>query len=309
MRDAAVLCLGATVFDRVLTVDSFSVAGIKIRARNWEERGGGPAATAAVCIAKLGSTVSLWSRVGDDHEGDAVLDALADAGVAIENVRVVPGATTLQSVVLVDRTGERLIVGHPDNVKSRMGGGHLLSGLKQAVASTQIVLADASWSEGTMAAFEAARGLGLPTVLDGDLGQGDPQILERMSNGADFAIYSEVGWNVLTGLGQPDIEAMRSVRARTGALPCVTMGNRGSAWLIDDELRIVPAIPVSIRDTTGAGDVFHGAFAVAYAVHRNTLRAAEFAAATAALKCQIGNGWKGMPSRPAIEHLMKENTQ
>src|SRR5262249_10447267 len=150
--------------------------------------------------------------------------------------------------------GERLIIVHPNNVKSRMGGRELLSGLPKAVESAKVALADTSWSDGTEALFEAARSRGLPTVLDGDLGKGDPVLLERMSRGADFAIYSEVGWNVLTGLKEPSIDAMRGVRGRTGTLPCVTMGSRGSVWLIDDELRHVPAISVPIRDTTGAGD-------------------------------------------------------
>jgi sulfofructose kinase len=160
MPDGSVLCLGATVFDRVLTVESFSSVGIKIRASGWEERGGGPAATAAVCVAKLGMPVTLWSRVGDDYEGELMLNALTDRGVAVNNVRIVPGSTTLQSVVLVDAVGERLIIGHPDNVKSRAGGGEWLTGLVDAVASANVALADASWSDGTLALFEAARGGG-----------------------------------------------------------------------------------------------------------------------------------------------------
>jgi sulfofructose kinase len=309
MPDVSVLCLGATVFDRVLTVDSFSSGGIKVRATGWGDRGGGPAATAAVCIAKLGLPVSLWSRVGDDHEGEIVLNALSDCGVGIGDVRIVPGTTTLQSVVLVDAAGERLIIVHPHNVKSRAGGRELLNELPRAVESAKVALADTSWSDGTEALFEAARSRGLPTVLDGDLGKGDPELLERMSRGADFAIYSEVGWNILTRLKEPSIDAMRGVRWRTGTVPCVTMGSRGSVWLIDDELRHVPAISVPIRDTTGAGDVFHGAFAAAYALRPDVLRAAEFATATAALKCRIGDGWKGMPDRSAVDQLMKENTQ
>jgi sulfofructose kinase len=130
-----------------------------------------------------------------------------------------------------------------------------------------------------------------------------------MSNAADIAIYSEVGWHILTGQHAPNLDAMRGVRARTGALPCVTIGDRGSVWLIDDAIRHVPAISVPIRDTTGAGDVFHGAFAAAYAARRDVLKAAEFATAAAALKCQLGGGWIGMPERRAVEELMKEKTR
>lgn len=308
MPEPTVICLGATVLDRVLVVEKFSSVGVKMRASRWEERGGGPAATAAICIARLGMRASLWSRLGDDHEGQAMLHTLAESGIDLSHARVIAGATTLQSVVIVDGAGERLIIGHPANGAARGDDGELLRGLPTAVTRATAVLADASWVSGAEALFEAARHHSVPSVLDGDLGRGDPELLERLSARADYSVYSEVGWHVLTGLDGPDLAAMRALRDRTDTLPSMTMGDRGSFWLIDDELRHVPAVPVAISDTTGAGDVFHGAFAAALAEGRSVLPAAEFAAATAALKCQLGNGWKGMPERHAVEHLMKEKT-
>ncbi len=308
MPDPAVICLGATVFDRVLAVENFSSVGVKMRASRWEERGGGPAATAAIAIARLGLRVSLWSRLGDDHEGEAMLHALAESGIDIAHARIVEGATTLQCVVMVDNAGERLIIGHPANGSIRGDDSELLRPLPAAVARATSVLADVSWVSGAETLFSAARHHRVPSVLDGDLGRGDPQLLERLSALADYSVYSQVGWSVLTGLDGPDLAAMRALRHRTGTLPAVTMGEQGSFWLIDGELRHVPAMPVAIADTTGAGDVFHGAFAAGLAEGRDVLASAAFAAATAALKCQLGDGWKGMPARDAVDRLIREKT-
>jgi sulfofructose kinase len=171
------------------------------------------------------------------------------------------------------------------------------------------VLADASWPEGAAVLFRAARERRLPSVLDGDLGRGDPETLSRLASLAEYSIFSEVGWRILTGSREPNLDAMRAVQTRTGTIPSVTLGRQGSWWLIDGALRHFPAIRVPVRDTTGAGDVFHGAFAAALAMGRDAVWAVQFATATAALKCQLGDGWRGMPDSIAIERLMKENRQ
>lgn len=304
MPDPAIICLGATVFDRVLSIERFPVSGIKIRASRWEHRGGGPAATAAVCAVALGVRAALWSRVGDDPEGEMTLRLLAAKGVDIAHTHVLVGGKTSQAVVLVDPAGERLIVGHPANGSAADDAS--LRPLADEVGQAGAALADASWPDGAAALFQAARARRVPSVLDGDLGHGDPRVLERLSALADFAIYSEVGWHVLTGLDAPDAEAMRAIHARTGAVPAVTGGSRGSWWFIDGAVRHVAAIAVSVRDTTGAGDVFHGAFAVALALDYDVAAAARFATAAAALKCRMGDGWNGMPDRAAVERLMGE---
>jgi sulfofructose kinase len=309
MRNAPVVCLGATVFDRVLNIDRLPTTGIKMRALSWTNRGGGPAATAAVCIGALGLPCRLWSRVGDDHEGADLLKELAERGVDVRHTRIVAGQVTSTCVVILDGTGERLIIGHPNNLGASTEGlptaDELASGLRDAGA----VLTDTSWPEGASVLFRAARERGLPGVLDGDLGRGDPGALSRLASLAKYSIFSEVGWHIVTGSREPSLDALRAVQAQTGTVPSVTLGTQGSWWLIDGALRHVPARRVPVRDTTGAGDVFHGAFAAALAMGRDVLWAAEFATATAALKCQLGDGWRGMPDRIAIERLMREQVQ
>ena len=85
----------------------------------------------------------------------------------------------------------------------------------------------------------------------------------------------------------------------------VTLGSRGSLWWLDGGLAHVPALPVVVQDTTGAGDVFHGALAAALAERMELLEAARFASAAASLKCALGNGWDGMPDRAAVEQAIR----
>ena len=309
MPEPSIICLGAVVFDRVVAIEKLPTTGIKMRARSWIIRGGGPAATAAVFIGRLGMPCMLWTRVGDDHEGTVMLKELADNGVDVRHTRIIAGRVTSQCIVIVDDAGERLIIGHPANLGPSREALPTPDELASALADAGAVLADASWPEAATVLYRAARERQLPSVLDGDLGRGDPETLSRLASLADYSIFSEVGWRILTGSSEPGLDAMRAVRARTGTNPSVTLGRRGSWWLIEGALRHIPAHRVPVRDTTGAGDVFHGAFAAALAMGRDAMWAAEFATATAALKCQMGDGWRGMPDRPAVECIMRERVQ
>jgi sulfofructose kinase len=74
---------------------------------------------------------------------------------------------------------------------------------------------------------------------------------------------------------------------------------------VNGDLLVIPGYEVAIRDTSGAGDIFHGAYALAVAEGRTVPEAARFANAAAAIKCTLGNGWQGMPTRQAVENLTR----
>ena len=90
-----------------------SKKGGKYFAHNCLEVGGGPAATAAVTISKLGGQVEFWGRVGDDKVGDRIIDELNRYGVNTEYVKRIPTTQSSISAVLVDQNGERLIINRP----------------------------------------------------------------------------------------------------------------------------------------------------------------------------------------------------
>jgi len=106
-----------------------------------------------------------------------------------------------------------------------------------------------------------------------------------------------------TGIDEPQA-AIRAAADRTQAAVGVTLGNRGFLWLDNGRGWLQPAFQVSAIETNGAGDAFHGAFALAIARGDNVGQAARFASATAALKCTRRGGWESMPSASEVEGLL-----
>lgn len=114
-----IACVGITVLDRIQRVDSLPTTGGKYVAKDYFEVGGGPAATAAVAVAKLGHKVDFIGRVGQDSVAQTMLTELEEYGVNVENMVCVEGASSAFSAVLVDDEGERMIINYQDQTLSR----------------------------------------------------------------------------------------------------------------------------------------------------------------------------------------------
>ncbi len=291
-----IVCVGSIVQDEVYRMERLPMAGIKMDAYAIEDRFGGPAATAAVAISWLGGTVSFWGRVGRDGAGEACLAALDAAGVEQSGVAIIDGARTRRAVVMVDRSGERCIVtyrhGLPDDASYLPD---------DALDGVSVMLGDSRWPLGTIAALQRAGAKGIPTVVDVD--GGDRALMRTLVATADHVIFSSEGLKDFAGDGRPD-DQLRNLTARAGQVLAVTRGSAGSLWRIGSEIVEVPAFKVVVADTTGCGDVFHGAYAFGIADGMTPLAAARFASATAALKAQSGRGWLGMPDRAAVDAML-----
>ena len=109
-----VLCVGHAVQDFVFYVPALPDRGEKYRATRFESVGGGPAATAAVAIARLGGRAVLAARVGDDAAAEMIRGELLAHGVDCGSLRRCPGCSSSASAVIVDAQGERMIVNHLD---------------------------------------------------------------------------------------------------------------------------------------------------------------------------------------------------
>lgn len=285
-----VIVVGHAALDSVYRVAEFPTAPTKIRALEHVVSGGGMAANAAACIARLGGTVELWSRVGDDTAGEQILAHLARDGVVTRAVRVCHGARSSTSAILVDRRGERIIIGERDHAMPVAADwlplGH--------VAAAGAVLSDLRWFEGTRAAFVAARAHAVPTVLDVDLG-GAGHVAEFL-NLADYPIFSAPALAAFAP-GLPIEQQLQTVLQHGPKLAAVTRGAAGCAWMdASGEMRYQPAFAVDAVDTTGAGDAFHGAFTWALARREAIASAFRLAAAVSALKCLRLGARAGLPT-------------
>jgi len=293
-----VLCIGQAVQDFVFSVDEMPAAAEKYRASAFQSIGGGPAATAAVAIARLGGVVRLVARTGDDPIAGLVVTELESYGVDCSLVRRFANCTSSLSAVIVDKAGERLIVNYLDPPLDTTP-----SWLPhQLPDNINAVLVDTRWLEGALHGLQLARQAGVPAVLDADLPvPADGELLRT----ATHVAFSAAGLAEYCG----DADAARglqAVDATTDAWCCVTLGGSGTIYMSDGELRKVAAHEVRVTDTLGAGDVWHGAFALALAEGRSTNNAMTFASAAAALKVQNGGGRAGCPTRENVEDLIQQ---
>lgn len=282
-----VACVGITVMDRIYYVEALPTEGGKYVAKRYTEVGGGPAATAAVAAAKLGAQVDFIGRVGDDDTGNSLLAELESLGVNTRYTRRYNDAKSSQSAIMVDAQGERIIVNFPS--PDLLPDADWLNEID--FSQWDVVLADVRWHEGAKRAFTLARQAGVMTLLDGDV---TPQNISELVALSDHAAFSEPGLVRLTGIKDIDA-ALKQAQTLTNGHVYVTRGREGCDWINNALLQHQPGFTVDVVDTTGAGDVFHGALAFSLASGTPKAEAVRFASGVAALKCTRPGGRAGIP--------------
>ncbi len=296
----AVACVGIAVMDLVFEVDVLPASPTKHFASSYREIGGGPAANAAVTIARLGGDAHLWARVGDDDWGRRIVDGLQAEGVRVDAIRPIPGGQSGVSAVMVDRAGERMIVNFSDRTLSPDAGWLPVETLPKFAA----VLSDLRWPDAAIYALQAAQDLNTPGILDADIT--DREIPLAAAEAASHVVFSEPALAQWSGHG--DIaEGLKKAAARFGGWVAATAGSRGAYWTMEGgTIQHQPAFQITTVDTLGAGDVFHGAFAGALAAGQTETDALRWAAGAAALKCTRPGGRAGIPTEDALRRFLKE---
>jgi sulfofructose kinase len=283
-----VICLGLSALDHVWRVSRlFSGGSQKMKSVEYATMGGGMAATAAVTVARLGGIATFWGRGGKDAAGREMHQALSEQGVDVSQFRLFPDGQSSVSGVLVDSIGERQIV----NFRGKFPEQAAWLPLGE-VATASAVLADPRWLAGAVVLFKAARAEAVPTVLDADVA--DAEVFETLLPLTDHAVFSEPA---LRGFaGSADDSELAKIANYGCAVAAVTRGANGVTWLANDVVHRQPGYAVDAVDTTGAGDVFHGAYALAIGARLAADDAMSFASAAAALKCTRPGGRAGIPT-------------
>lgn len=289
-----ILVVGMAVVDFVFAIDALPQAAEKYRATDAQIVGGGPAANAAVGIARLGGMARLAARLGSDSLADLIEADLKGEGVETSLMhRAEAGASSFSSVY-VDAAGERQIV----NFRGRDLADHCdwLDGVEPASA----VLVDTRWTEGALKALQMARKWGVPGIVDGEA-----PIDSRLLKEASHVALSRQGLASLsdrTDLG----EALADIRDQVPGWACVTDGEHGVFYIDGEEIAHCPSFAVVVKDTLGAGDLWHGAFALRLAEGAHEREAIRFANAAAAIKCTRFGGRAGSPDRNTVERFILE---
>ena len=287
-RRIRVICLGLSALDQIWRVDRLLAGGgEKIRSSDHSTVGGGMAANASVAAARLGAVTSFWGRGGDDGAGHEMRDALAREGIDVGNFKLFAGGRSSVSGILVDTSGERQIVNFRGSFPVDVDWLPL-----DEIAGASAVLADPRWVDGAAALFGKARAQGVPTILDADMA--DAEVFERLLPLTDHAVFSEPA--LAAFLGSSGDDALRQITSYHCPIAAVTRGRDGVSWYEDGKLNRRGAYAIDAVDTTGAGDVFHGAYAFAIGGALGVADAMSFASAAAAIKCTRASGRGGIPT-------------
>jgi sulfofructose kinase len=299
-RPRRILCAGIAVLDEVFRVEAFPHGEVKTRASEFLAVSGGNAANAAFATARLGAPTRFVGPLGGpsgvDLNGDRFLAQLAAAGIDCAACPRLPGFATPISAICIDRRGERAIVHYRDD---RLGDARLDDPLA-IVADVDALVADNRFPQFVLPICAAARARGIPVVLDAD----EPKHKSiELLQAASHVIFSAEGLRATAGTHDL-AAALVQARTLTGAWLAVTDGAHPVLWLDGATPRALAVCNVDVVDTLGAGDVFHGAFALALAEGRSEAYAMRFAAAAAAVKCTRFGGITGAPRRAEVAALL-----
>jgi sulfofructose kinase len=279
-----IVVLGSAVLDHRVWVAEWPPVRRRTPATAYVEDLGGGGAVAAATVARLDGGAMFVGLLGDDPAGTRVAALLQAHGVDTRYVTVRPGSRTAVSSIVIVPGGERFIVAYPGEGPRDEPDWVPLDALDGADA----VLIDSRLPRAATALARAARARRLPVVLDFDV---DAPEVWRLARLATHAIADEELAGKTGGAG-----ALLAKLRADGVWGAVTLGPGGAVYAGGR----VSAFPVNARDTTGAGDVFHGAFALALMEGQSEDGALAFASAAAAVRCETGR----LPDRPAVEQLL-----
>jgi sugar/nucleoside kinase (ribokinase family) len=263
---------------------------------------GGCAANASIAIARLGGRARfagpLGGPPGGEPMGDRIASALAAEGVDCGFCVRVAGVASSISAICIDGAGERAIVNYRDD---RLASARA-DDPAAVVAHADAVLADNRFPEFSLPICLAARARGIPVVLDADK---PTRATDALLGSATHVIFSAEGLRATAATDDLGLGLERIAANHHGFL-AVTDGANGMLWLPvgSRERHHMAAFPITQIDALGAGDVFHGAFALALAEGRDETAAMRFAAAAGAIKCSRFGGITGAPKRAEVEALL-----
>lgn len=289
MSDYDVLVIGRSCVDHIAVVDAFPRENTKVALKQRLVEGGGQGGTAAACIARLGGRVCYVGRLGDDDAGRICLNRLSAFNVDTRRVQILPGGRTPQAYIFVtEATGDRTIFYEP-NTLPRLESENLTADL---ITSARVLLLD---PETTYIAERLPKKGGPRVVYDAERWRDGMAAMMQQADyfipSRDFLDDARAG-----GPGRTLDAQMDHLQARIQGRLIVTDGPQGAYYLEDGQLVQVPAPPVAVRDTTGAGDNFHAAFALALSRGDDLPQAVPLAVAVASLSCQAYGGRNGVPS-------------
>ena len=297
MSDFDMVGIGLNATDTVLTVPHFPAYGGKVPFHREFYSVGGQVASAVVTCARLGLRSKYVGTVGDDERGRLQLESLQGSGVNIDHVQQRRNCANQSAYIIIDEsTGERTVFwSRPECLKLT----------PEEITPYQITCArllhiDGHDTPAMEHAARIARAHGIPVTVDVDTTYVG---FERVLQHVDYLIASSEFPGRWTGNEDP-FGALRAIQERFGMkMAAMTLGAHGALAYFEGRFVYSPAFVVNCVDTTGAGDVFHGAFCYAVLQQMPIAEALGFANAMAALNCTAVGARGGIATLAEAKNL------
>jgi sulfofructose kinase len=294
-----VVGLGQVCVDYVGRVPEYPDEDSKMELEGLYTSCGGPAATALVTLTRSGIGTAFLGSISDDPFGIQIVETLTEERVDIASLTITPGLTSQFAFIAVTGgSGNRTIFWRRSTAPELTPKDISLARFAEA----QVLHLDGLMVAAGIEAAIQAKQRGMTVVMDaGTLREGTLDLVKEV----DILIASAPFGKSLVGPEGSYEEALERLRAMGCRQAVITLGVEGSMGL--DQRRFIrqPPYRVSSRDTTGAGDVYHGAYIYGWLQRWEMGRCMAFASAAAALKCRNGDGWRGIPRNPEIEEMMR----
>ena len=289
-EEIEVVGLGQACVDYLGRVPSYPHEDGKTELLDLQSQCGGPASTALVTLSRLGISTCFLGSVSDDPIGVEVLKGLRADQVDYSFLKITPGHTSQFAFIAVSReSGNRTIFWHRGSTPPLKKEEVDLSPFTGA----KVLHLDGLMIEASVEAARQARARGLKVVLDaGTMREGSLELVSQI----DVLIASARFAVPLVGEGSPAEKALEALSRFGPEEIVITLGTKGSVGWNRGKVFTQSAFPVDVVDTTGAGDVYHGAYIYGLLKGWNMKACMRFASATSALKCRAIGAREGIPT-------------
>ncbi|HEX2790005.1 MAG TPA: ribokinase [Steroidobacteraceae bacterium] len=305
MKSRRIVIVGSSGTDMIIKLDRIPRPGETLLGGEFHVTGGGKGANQAVSAARAGGNVAFVARVGQDEFGEQAIAAFVKERINVDHVYRDRKVSTGVALIFVDQQGENSI-GVAPGANARLSPADvkkcrkIFTGASVMVVQLEIPL-DTVQTAALLAAQSGAR-----VILNPAPARPLPDELLRH---VSILTPNETEAELLTGIRVDNdstaAKAAAVLRARGVQTVILTLGARGALLASDESTQIVAGFKVKPIDTTGAGDVFNGALAVALAEEKALKDAVRFANAAAAISVTRLGAQPSAPVRRAIEKLLK----
>jgi sulfofructose kinase len=258
---------------------------------------GGPASTALVTLSRLGIRTSFLGSISDDSRGIEIVKELKKEKVDSTFLKITPGYTSQFAFITITENGNRTIFWHRGSVPHLRPRDVNLSPFSKA----KILHLDSLMIEAAQEAAQQAKNMGLTIVMDaGTMREGSQKLVSMV----DILIASERFAEPLVGDNAPSEKALRALHDLGPKDVIITLGSKGSIGLSGKKINFQKAFSIDVVDTTGAGDVYHGAYIYGLLQGWDMQNCMRFASAASAIKCRHIGARKGIPQLEEIKEFM-----